>query len=185
MQLGHKRRAALRSLSKGTLQRVGIAQAILNHPQLLILDEPMSGLDPTGRHFTRELIRSLHAGGATVLFSSHILPDAEVLCNRVAILTAGKLREVIDLRAGDTTAVYELIVSAVNAETLAGLERLTGSAPTQDGSGWRVRLLGSSAIGPALDLVRRAGATVESLVPVHPSLEERFLAHVDHASSLD
>jgi ABC-2 type transport system ATP-binding protein len=183
--LGHKQRAALRSLSKGTLQRVGIAQAILNQPQLLILDEPMSGLDPVGRHAMRELIRSRHAAGTTIIFSSHILPDAEALCDRVAILTQGRLRELIDLRAEDRPPVYQLTVTGVDAETLEGLARLAGAAPRQNGTGWRVRLPGSSTVAPALDLVRGAAGSVESLVPVHPSLEERFLAHVGHATAPD
>jgi ABC-2 type transport system ATP-binding protein len=185
VQLGHKRRAALRSLSKGTLQRVGIAQAILSDPQLLILDEPMSGLDPAGRHAMRELIRARHAAGTTVIFSSHILPDAEALCDRVAILTRGALREVITLRGADSAHVYQLTVSGVSAETLAALERLTGAAPSRNGSGWRVRLPGSATVGTALDLVRSAAGNVESLQPVHPSLEERFLAHLGHAPTLD
>lgn len=185
VQLGHKRRASLRSLSKGTLQRVGIAQAILNRPQLLILDEPMSGLDPVGRHAMRELIRTLHGAGTTVIFSSHILPDAEVLCDRVAILTQGKLREVIDLRAVESGRIYQLTVNGVDTGTLTALERLAGCAPTQNGTGWRVRLPGSSAVGPALDLVRSTAGSVESLVPVHPSLEERFLYHAGHARSID
>ena len=185
VQLGHKRRAALRSLSKGTLQRVGIAQAILNHPQLLILDEPMSGLDPIGRHAMRELIRTLHRAGTSVIFSSHILPDAEVLCDRVAILTRGKVREVIELHAGEGTRIYQLTVAGVDDDTLAALSRIAGCAPTQNGTGWRVRLPASSSVGPALDLVRSTAGSVESLVPVHPSLEERFLHHVGHARSLD
>ena len=186
VQLGHKRRAALRSLSKGTLQRVGIAQAILNQPQLLILDEPMSGLDPTGRHAMRELIRARHAAGTSVIFSSHILPDAEALCDRVAILTQGTLREVIDLRTvSEHGQLYQLTVSCVGADTLAALAKLAGGEPSRNGTGWRLRLPSSAAVGPALDLVRGAAGSVESLVPVHPSLEERFLAHVGHASSLD
>ena len=76
-------------------------------------------------------------------------------------------------------------MSGVSAETLAALERLTGAAPTRNGSGWRVRLPGSSTVGAALDLVRGAAGTVESLVPVHASLEERFLAHVGHVPALD
>ena len=187
VQLQHKRRAALRSLSKGSLQRVGIAQALLNDPQLLILDEPMSGLDPTGRHAMRELIRTRHAAGTTVIFSSHILPDAEALCDRVAILVRGRLREVIDLRGpgGRDGEIYQLTVSGVGADTLGALARLAGAAPTRNGTGWRVRLPGSSAVGPALDIVRAAAGTVESLVPVHPSLEERFLSHVGDAAHLD
>lgn len=185
VQLGHKRRAALRSLSKGTLQRVGIAQAILNQPALLILDEPMSGLDPTGRHAMRELVRELHAAGTTVIFSSHVLPDAEALCDRVAILAGGRLREIVDLRHAHGAHLYQLTVSSVGPDTLAALARLAGTAPVRGDSGWSVRLPGSQAIAPALDLVRGAGGTIESLVPVHPSLEERFLAHAGAARQLD
>lgn len=185
VQLGHKRRAALRSLSKGTMQRVGIAQAILNHPRLLILDEPMSGLDPIGRHAMRELVRTLHAGGTTVIFSSHILPDAEALCDRVAILTGGRLREIVDVRLDAAAPVYQLVVGALPADALAALERLAGAPAVASGSGWRLRLPGSSAVAPALDVVRGAGGAVESLVPVHPSLEERFLAHVGATPTLE
>jgi ABC-2 type transport system ATP-binding protein len=185
VQLGHKRGASLRSLSKGTLQRVGIGQALLNDPQLLILDEPMSGLDPIGRHAMRELIRSRHETGTTVIFSSHILPDAEVLCDRVAILARGTLREVIDLRGTRDSNAFQLTVSGVSAETLATLERIGGAAPTPSGGGWCVRLPGSPEVGSALDLVRDRAGTVESLVPVHASLEEKFLAHVGRATTLD
>ena len=185
VQLGHKRRASLRSLSKGTMQRVGIAQAILNRPRLLILDEPMSGLDPIGRHAMRELVRGLHASGTTVIFSSHILPDAEALCDRVAILTGGRLREIVDVRLDADACVYQLEVGALPADALAALERLAGTPAVANGRGWRLRLPGSAAVGPALDLVRGASGAVESLVPVHPSLEERFLAHVGAAPTLE
>jgi ABC-2 type transport system ATP-binding protein len=185
VQLGHKRRASLRSLSKGTLQRVGIAQAILNAPELLILDEPMSGLDPVGRRAMRELIRARNGAGASVIFSSHILPDAEALCDRVAILTRGRVREVIDVRAGAAHASYQLTITNVAADTLAALERLAGIAPVPNGAGWGVRLPGSAALAPALDLVRGARGSIESVTPVHASLEERFLSHVGHATHLD
>ena len=185
VQLGHKRRASLRTLSKGTLQRVGVAQAILNRPRLIILDEPMSGLDPSGRHHMRELVLSVQRDGATVIFSSHILPDAEVLCHRVGILAGGKLREVIDLRRDQESSVYLMTVTSVQADTVASLTRLAEGDPTRNGRGWSVRLGGPSAVGAALDIVRQAGGLVESLIPVHPSLEDRFLIHVGHESSLD
>jgi ABC-2 type transport system ATP-binding protein len=185
VQLQHKRRAALRTLSKGTLQRVGIGQAILNHPSLLILDEPMSGLDPIGRHAMRELVRTLNAAGTTVIFSSHILPDAEALCHRVAILTAGCLREVLDLETARGATAYHLVVGPLPAETLAALEQLAASEPVRSGGGWRIVLPSSAAVGPALDLVRSAGGAVERLGSAHLSLEERFLAHVGHANIID
>jgi ABC-2 type transport system ATP-binding protein len=119
-----------------------------------------------------------------VIFSSHILPDAEVLCDRVAILTRGALREVIDLRGGQRGNAFQLTVSGVSAETRATFERIGGAAPTPDGGGWLVRLPGSPEVGSALDLVRGKAGTVESLVPVHASLEERFLAHVGRVTIL-
>src|SRR5438309_6139029 len=93
MGIGAERRRQLRTFSKGMLQRVGIAQALINDPEVVFLDEPMSGLDPLGRREVRLVISSLRTRGATVFFSSHILPDVEALCDRVAIMNRGKLLE--------------------------------------------------------------------------------------------
>src|SRR5215471_3481572 len=87
-------RIQLRKYSKGMLQRVGLAQAILHDPKLVILDEPMSGLDPVGRREVRDIILELKSAGKTILFSTHILPDAETLCDRVGVIAGGKLRGV-------------------------------------------------------------------------------------------
>src|SRR6185312_12129963 len=87
--LGAERRLQLRKFSKGMVQRVGIAQALVNRPELLFLDEPMSGLDPLGRRDIRALILRLRDQGTTIFFSSHILSDAETLCSRVAVLAGG------------------------------------------------------------------------------------------------
>jgi len=185
VELGHKVRASLRSLSKGTLQRVGIAQAILNHPRLVILDEPMSGLDPAGRRHMRELVVSLRNEGSTVIFSSHILPDAEALCDRVGILTRGKMREVVNLQRSGETSAYLMTIRNVRPVTLEKLERLACQQPVGDGDRWNLRLAGDDAVGSALDIVRQDSGLVESLAPVHPSLEERFLEHVGNARTLD
>jgi ABC-2 type transport system ATP-binding protein len=185
VHLDPKRRARLRTLSKGTLQRLGIAQAILNRPRLLILDEPMSGLDPAGRHHMRELVRALGRAGTTIIFSSHVLPDAEALCDRVGILSRGRLRDVVTMSRDADPAAYLLAVRHVTGETLASLSRLAGSAPTVDGDTWRVQLAGPEAVHAALDAVCRASGAIESLTPVHPSLEERFLAHVKDDGALD
>ena len=91
--LSHARNLQLRNFSKGMIQRIGIAQAIINDPEVVFLDEPMSGLDPLGRMEVRRIITSLKSSGVTVFFSSHILPDVEALCDRIAILNRGRLQE--------------------------------------------------------------------------------------------
>src|ERR687890_447096 len=115
-----RRRQQLRKYSKGMIQRVGIAQALLNDPEVIFLDEPMSGLDPLGRREVRNLILSLRDRGCTVFFSSHVLSDAEALCNRVAVLARGRLvanGRISDLQAFDIRG-WELIVSGLAPETL-------------------------------------------------------------------
>ena len=92
--LGHARGRALRKFSKGMLQRVGIAQALMHEPELVVLDEPMTGLDPIGRKEMRDLILELRKEGKTIFFSTHILSDVELLCDRVAIVVGGKVRDV-------------------------------------------------------------------------------------------
>src|ERR1700704_5887090 len=114
----------LRKFSKGMLQRVGLAQALVNDPEVVFLDEPMSGLDPIGRREVRDLIAGLRKEGKTVFMCSHILSDIEVLCDRVAILKRGRLAHVGSLdelsrRAGDSSQV-EVIATATNAEKLTG-----------------------------------------------------------------
>jgi len=185
VHLGHKRRAKLRTLSKGTLQRLGIAQAIVHDPRFLILDEPMSGLDPVGRAQMRELIRTLSGAGTTILFSSHILPDAEALCTRVGILARGRLRDVVGLDHDSDPSGYLLAVRRASADVLATLGRIAGAPPTADGETWRIRLAGPDAVRAALDAVHASATMLESLTPVHASLEERFLAHMDAQGSFD
>src|SRR5438270_8889660 len=118
----------LRKYSKGMLQRVGLAQAILHDPQVVILDEPMSGLDPVGRREVRDIILELKQAGKTVLFSTHILADAEMLCDRVGVIVGGKLRGVgppgtlVDIKSQGMEILFELR-GASNAPLLSKATR--------------------------------------------------------------
>ena len=185
LHLEPKRQASMRTLSKGTLQRVGIAQAMLARPRLLILDEPMSGLDPAGRAHMRDLIRGLRGVGTTVVFSSHVLPDAEALCDRVGIIAAGRLREIVTLQGAAEPDGYLLSVRRMTAEALAALQRVALGPAAADGETWCVRLRGRDAVRSAVDTVHGADGVIESLMPLRPSLEERFLAWVKPEARLD
>src|SRR5687767_9300479 len=121
--IGAERRFQLRKFSKGMLQRVGIAQALVNDPEVVFFDEPMSGLDPLGRREVRNLILRLRDQGTTLFFSSHVLSDAEALCSRVAILTGGRLvaaGTMADIHAFEVRG-WELVVSGVSPALLQSL----------------------------------------------------------------
>ncbi len=120
--LFESRRRPIRTYSKGMLQRLGLAQALINEPKLLILDEPMSGLDPLGRRFVRDLMLELKAEGRSILFSTHIISDAEFVCDRVALMRAGQLAAfgTFDDLLGLPT---EFEVTSVNPRSAAGGER--------------------------------------------------------------
>jgi ABC-2 type transport system ATP-binding protein len=175
------RQLQLRKFSKGMLQRVGIAQAILHEPRLIFLDEPMSGLDPVGRREVRDLIQSLKDEGKTVFFSTHILSDAEALCDRVAVLHKGELRGVgvvQDLLARFSGKV-ELICDGASA--LAGLAAL-GCECHATGETIRA-LLPQAELDPAMDAVRRARGRIVSVTPVRASLEDYFLEKLSERPS--
>ncbi len=175
-----ERRLPLRKFSKGMIQRVGIAQALINDPDVVFLDEPMSGLDPLGRREVRNLILSLRDRGCTVFFSSHVLSDAEALCDRVAVLAGGKLAasgRISDLQAFDVRG-WELIVSGVTPDTL---ERVRARAQ-------RVTKIGEQRytlelpLDPTPAVLLRdllgAGAQLVSLNPIRETLEDFFVKKV-------
>ena len=173
----------LRKFSKGMLQRVGLAQALVNDPSIVFLDEPMSGLDPVGRREVRDLIASLRARGTTVFFCSHILADIEVLCDRAAILQRGRLAHIgrlADLRqtAGGRARAMEIVcagadLAALRAEAL----KLPGARLTPTPGGARLEVGTESDVDRALSAVRAAGATLVSVQPVGNPLEELFTSH--------
>jgi ABC-2 type transport system ATP-binding protein len=169
--------ARLRTYSKGMLQRVGIAQALIHDPQVVFLDEPMSGLDPIGRKEIRDLIRRLQAEGKTVFMNTHILSDVEMLCDRVAIIVEGRIRWEGSPHtiAGDDEA--ELVLTGVSAALAEALEgRFAG---TLRGQGERIELrVAQKDVDELLSEALSAGARVVSLAPHRASLETIFLSAV-------
>jgi len=182
--IGAERRMRLRQFSRGMLQRVGLAQALINDPEVVFLDEPMSGLDPLGRRQVRDLILRLRARGCTVLFSSHILSDAEALCSRVAIIAqgrmvaSGKLAEILAFELKG----WELVVANVSDEARAELEkRVRQVTPLAHG---RCMLDLSPDADPSRLMHELSGRGVEvvSLNPVRETLEDYFLQAVKAAA---
>lgn len=171
----------LRKFSKGMLQRVGIAQAILHGPEVLFFDEPMSGLDPMGRREVRNLMEQLKQEGKTVFFSTHILSDAESLCDRVAIIHLGELRGVGAV--ADLTSSVEGKVEVVwqGAFVPAALKVLTTEChATRD----TVRAVVLEANQDAvIDSLRRGGIRIISVTPVRTSLEEYFVRKLKPAQA--
>ena len=183
--IGRERRLPLRKFSKGMVQRVGIAQALINDPEVVFLDEPMSGLDPLGRREVRNLILSLRDRGCTVFFSSHVLSDAEALCNRVAVLARGRLvanGRISDLQAFDIRG-WELIVSGLAPDSL---ERHRARLRTATELGDRRYSL-ELPVEPAPELLLRdliaGGAQLVSLNPIRETLEDFFVKKVAEQTS--
>jgi ABC-2 type transport system ATP-binding protein len=172
------RHLPLRKFSKGMLQRLGIAQAVVHGPEIVLLDEPMSGLDPLGRRAVRDLIVQLKAEGKTVFFSTHILSDAEALCDRVAILTRGKLvgvgriSELLQQRAG-FEAVLECSLTVASPEMLGKLQSLAAKPMLASGGQYRLEIA-EHIIPQLLTLCQTDGFRLISLNPLHVSLEDYF-----------
>jgi ABC-2 type transport system ATP-binding protein len=170
----------LRKFSKGMLQRVGLAQALVNDPEVVFLDEPMSGLDPIGRREVRDLIAALRQEGKTVFMCSHILSDIEVLCDRVAILKGGRLAHVgyLDELRQQTAGrnLVEVMLSGVDQATLrlhlpGGDNFLLTATP----AGLRIELADEKDVDAVIAALRKAGGKLVSVQPLRQSLEELFL----------
>ncbi len=162
----------MRKYSKGMMQRVGIAQAILHDPKVVFLDEPMSGLDPVGRREVRDIILSLKQQGRTVFFSTHILTDAEMLCDRVAVLVGGKLQgvgspnEIVSLETYGMEILFEL---------REGQSIPAGLAQKVTNTGTRYRIdVPESDLYAALEKLRAINARILAVAPLRPSLEDYF-----------
>jgi ABC-2 type transport system ATP-binding protein len=173
------RHVPLRKFSKGMIQRVGIAQALINDPDLVFMDEPMSGLDPLGRREVREVILRLRERKKTVFFSTHILSDAETLCDRVAVLHHGRLQGCGELNAilGLGVSTTEVVLESPSAEVMAELMP-HASRVVRTGERVRLEMPEESKIQETLDIIQRAGTKLISVNPVKRSLEEYFLEKV-------
>ena len=171
----------LRKFSKGMLQRAGIAQAILHDPKIVFLDEPMSGLDPMGRREVRDLMVQLKQEGKTVFFSTHILSDAEALCDRVAVLHQGELRGVGTVAAltAKTLGKVEIIWQGTRVPTafrnLAVSTRVSGDTARAE--------IQDSHLDSALDALRGERCSLISVNPVRGTLEEYFLEQMQSPSA--
>lgn len=181
--LGHSRGRPLRKFSKGMLQRVGIAQALMGDPELVVLDEPMTGLDPLGRKEVRDLMVTLKREGKTVFFSTHILPDVEMICDRVALVVAGRtvaegpLSQLLSAKLVGTEVLLRPPQNGQLPPLPPGVDRLTS------GSDVRLDLPGDFDVDAFLVSAVTAGAHVISVQPRRESLEEYFVAqaHAGHA----
>ncbi len=163
----------LRKFSKGMLQRVGIAQAILHDPKILFLDEPMSGLDPMGRREVRDLMEQLKAEGKTVFFSTHILSDAEALCDRVAVIHLGELRAVGAV-ADLTSGVQGKVEIVWEGNTVPASIKAMGAECHVTGESVRA-VVAEENQDLVIDALRRERLRMISLVPVRTTLEQYFV----------
>jgi ABC-2 type transport system ATP-binding protein len=177
--LTHARSIQLRKFSKGMVQRIGIAQAVINDPEIVFLDEPMSGLDPLGRKEVREIITSLKERSVTVFFSSHILPDVEAICDRVAILNRGKLQEIGALEEILNVRIegHEVIVSGWTEDILSSVQKLCAEARSM-GDRLHLRVDSREQMEGLLAFVFEHKLELISVNPIRSSLEEHFQSAV-------
>ncbi|MBL9110660.1 MAG: ABC transporter ATP-binding protein [Myxococcales bacterium] len=166
----------VRALSKGMLQRVGFAAALVHDPEMLLLDEPMSGLDPVGRKEVRDLIVDEQRNGRTVIFSSHILSDVEMLCDRVTILKKGEVivSGTMSELVGQGGHVSEVTLGDVSDALLDALKE-QGFSPRSLGKSWALEADGDEKVRGVLRAALDAGARVESVVPKRETLEDIFV----------
>lgn len=178
--LGHDARRKLGQFSKGMLQRVGLAQALLNQPDLIFLDEPTSGLDPLGRRLVRDIIRQQREIGVTIFLNSHLLSEVEVTCDRVAFIDQGQVVRVADLRTmveGDTEV--EMRLGQVTPALLEGLNHI-GHSARADGDKVTLFVRGEEQLPAIADWIVQQGVGLYAMTPRRLSLEEMFVRIVGH-----
>jgi ABC-type multidrug transport system ATPase subunit len=171
----------LRKYSKGMIQRVGVAQALINDPEVVFLDEPMSGLDPMGRRHVRDIILRLRDRGATVFFSSHQLGDVERLADHIAVLAKGRLVAMMSERElAERLADGGVMRVRLRARVIGLLDRLQTVSPQALWHGDELIVPGPSTARPAvLDLIRAAGGEITGLTAAEGRLDEFYRALVE------
>jgi ABC-2 type transport system ATP-binding protein len=172
----------VRGYSRGMTQRLALAQALMNDPDLLILDEPMSNLDPIGRKDVRDIILNLKEQGKTIFFSSHILSDAEMIADRIGILNEGRLVQVGTMsELVDKQIVATEVTLEIAPEKIAGLSPI-GLTPVQQENRIMVSIVDASQLPELLESVNRSGGKIISVIPQRKSLEEYFIARLGRKS---
>ena len=165
----------LRTYSKGMLQRIGLAQALLNNPQLVFLDEPTSGLDPVGRRLVRDIIRDLRACGTTVFLNSHLLSEVEITCDRVAFIKHGQVMRVSELKTlVDGAMSVTLRTSGLTPQTIEGLNQW-GKDVRVDGEHVSLTMSDESALPTMTRYLVAQNVDVFAITPQHLSLEDLFI----------
>jgi len=166
----------LRKFSRGMLQRIGLAQALVNDPKLVILDEPLGGLDPLGRKEIRDIIIRFKQEGKTVFFTSHILQDIEMICDHVAIIVGGRVvkQGALQELVSEKVLFTEITVSGVPLEALRGL----GESVSVQGERVLLKILEEGRVDDILALVREKRGKVVSLSPRTETLEDIFVGTV-------
>ncbi len=174
----------LRKYSKGMLQRIGLAQALINEPAVIFLDEPMSGLDPIGRKEVRDLILHLREQGRTVFFSTHIIPDVEMVCDRVGIILAGRLAAVgrVEELLASPLEQIEVTASGLSPEAGAALAARSVTPPVRSGDRILVAVKGEEDLERAVRAILEAGGRLHSIIPHRRTLEEVFLDRIREGS---
>lgn len=169
------RQKQLRTFSKGMLQRVGLAQALMNQPDLVFLDEPTSGLDPVGRRLVRDIIRQLRQQGACVFLNSHILSEIELVCDRVAFIKFGEVVRVLDLKNNGLEQVNLTIRARGFSQPVLDLLAQAGSDLRLDGEQASLVLPSEAGLPDLTRALVALGLDIYAITPQRASLEDQFI----------